>query len=67
MATASQDEGTVLQFFMYASIAPDIMCLSLHINKIEKMLHVVSKAASEVLAELLNKYIRNFLTLNEFM
>jgi hypothetical protein len=68
MASADEDNGAVLKFYMYTKHSRGgFVCIELQMDKKQKLLTLTTKAAQENLAISLNNYIKEFMEVNGFI
>lgn len=65
MASADEDDGAILKFYMYAKHARGgWVCIQVQIDKTQKILTLTTKACKQNLAISVNSYIKEFLEVN---
>lgn len=68
MASADEENGTVLKFYMYTKhTRGGFVCIEVQMDKKQKLLTLTTKAAHENLAISVNNYIKEFMEVNEFI
>lgn len=68
MASAEEENGKILKFYLYAKPAQDdFSCIELQFNKMDKSCTILTKSREEVVAKLINLYVKEFLSVNQLV